>query len=50
MAAFILLETYNPLTKQGEGKKYINVEQIVFVEPLTEFTHTNNREKKTTKA
>jgi len=45
MATFILLETYNPLTTQGEGKKYINVEQIVFVEPLTNFTHTNNRVK-----
>lgn len=43
MAKFILLETYNPLTTQGEGKKYINIDQIVYIEPLTKLTHTNNR-------
>ena len=36
MATFISLVTYNPLTTQGEGEKYINIEQIVFVEPLTD--------------
>ncbi len=43
MATFIKLRTYNPLTTQGQGDKFINVEQIVFVESLTKWTHTNNR-------
>lgn len=44
MANFIeFKDTYNPLTSQGERLKYINVDQIVYVEPLTEYTYTNKR-------
>lgn len=44
MANFIeFKETYNPLTSEGERSKYINIDQIVYIEPLTEFTYTNKR-------
>ena len=43
MANFIELTTYNPLTSQGERVKHINIDQIVYVEPLTKDTYTNKR-------
>ena len=44
MATFIeFKDTYNPLTTQGENTKFININQIVYIEPLTKWTHTNNR-------
>lgn len=42
---FICLKCYNPLTTQGERERYININQIVFIEELTEFTQHNNRVK-----
>lgn len=42
---FINVKCYNPLTTQGERERYINVNQIVCIEELTEFTQNNNRVK-----
>ncbi len=46
IANFICLKCYNPLTTQGERKRHINVNQIVCIEELTEFTQNNNRVEK----
>lgn len=42
-ANFIPLKCYNPLSSQGERKRHININQIVCIEELTEFTQNNNR-------
>lgn len=43
MKNFIELATYNPLTTQGERRKHININQVVYVEDLTIWTSNNNR-------
>ena len=43
MANFIQIkDSYNPLTTQGEGKKYINVAHIVHI---TNWEHNNTNKK-----
>jgi len=44
MANFIeLKKTYSPLTTEGERRKFINIDQIVYIEPLAEKTNNENR-------